>query len=380
MLDTASKATACHHYRTGQLLTLAPEGDGYALRPAGAGADEEANLLVAPALVDLQINGYKGVSFTSTTVTCEEVKRVFDEMAAVGVAYLCPTLYTSPPGAMLHGLRTLQQACRRYPDVAAACVGYHLEGPYISPEDGPRGAHPRRWVRDPDEAELAAFQEAADGRVRILTLAPELEGAIPFIARRAAQGVVPALGHCSPTTEQVTAAVDAGARLSTHLGNGAHAVLPRHPNYIWDQLAEHRLYASLIADGFHLPPNVVKVMIRAKGLERAILVSDAWELSGMPPGLYPQDDGSVVEVAPDGRMDLRGTPYLAGANLPLSRCVANAAAFAGIALADAIDMASVNPWRLLGTEPPSLAPGTTLKGAMLCRWRDGRLDVVKLIP
>src|SRR5207248_2337185 len=148
--------------------------------------------------------------------------------------------------------------------VAHAVAGIHLEGPYISAEDGPRGAHARRHVRPPDWDEFRRLQDASGGRVRLLTLAPEHDGAVHFIERLTAAGVVVALGHTAASGERIRDAVRAGARLSTHLGNGSHAVLPRHPNYLWEQLADDGLWASVICDGHHLPPSVVRCVVRVK--------------------------------------------------------------------------------------------------------------------
>src|SRR5262249_12675635 len=148
-------------------------------------------------------------------------------------------------------LRTLGAACDTDPELAHATPAFHLEGPYISAEDGPRGAHPSAHVRPPDWEEFCRLQEAAGGRIRLVTLAPEREGALGVIERLVATGVVVALGHTAATGRQIHDAISAGARLSTHLGNGAHAVLPRHPNYIWEQLAADELWASIICDGHH---------------------------------------------------------------------------------------------------------------------------------
>jgi N-acetylglucosamine-6-phosphate deacetylase len=157
-----------------------------------------------------------------------------------------------------------------------------------------------------------------------------------------------ALGHTAATPGEIHAAAQAGAQLSTHLGNGAAAMLPRHPNFIWAQLADDRLTASFIADGWHLPADTFKAMLRAKGMERAILVSDTVALAGMPPGLYEEAIGGSVEVSDEGRISVAGTPYLAGASLPLSANVAIAAEMAGISLADALRLATQNPGRFLG--------------------------------
>jgi N-acetylglucosamine-6-phosphate deacetylase len=203
-------------------------------------------------------------------------------------------------------------------------------------------------VRPPDVAEYRRWQAAAGGRIRIITLSPEYEDAIEYIRAIVADGVVASIGHTAATSEQIRAAVDAGATWSTHLGNGAHAVIRRHPNYIWDQLAEDRLSAGFIFDGHHLPAAVMRSVVRAKGVERTILVSDAISVGGLAPGEYALPDGARVTLQPSGRVELTGTPLLAGAATPLPVCVANAVRFAGLSMADAIRTVTANPSRLLG--------------------------------
>jgi N-acetylglucosamine-6-phosphate deacetylase len=236
-------------------------------------------------------------------------------------------------------------------------LGIHLEGPYISPHDGPRGAHPLRWVRPPDWQEFCRLQEAAEGRIKLVTLSPEYDAAPDVIARLAASGIVAAIGHTAATSEQIRRAVDAGATLSTHLGNGAHLTLPRHPNYLWDQLADERLWASLIVDGHHLPPAVVKAFVRAKSPERIVLISDLSGLAGQPPGRYASGLCDV-EILDDGRLVVAGQrELLAAASRPIGAGVVNVMRFAGVDLATAVDMASRHPLRLLGHCGGELAVG-----------------------
>jgi len=316
--------------------------------PSGPGVVGGAALLLAPALLDIQVNGFGGHDLNSAETRAEDVVAVVEALRATGVGLFCPTVCTNHPDAMLSCLRAIAEACKEQ-QIAASIAGVHVEGPYISPEDGPRGAHPLEHVRDPDWDEFRRFQDAAGGRIRIVSLAPERPGALPFIERLAAEGVIPAIAHTDATPADIHAAISAGARLSTHLGNGSHAVLPRHPNYIWEQLAADELWASIIPDGHHLPPSVVKCMVRAKGIERTILVSDAVRYAGLEPGEYRSGD-QTVELTPDGKVRLKGTPYLAGSALELSSGVANAVRFAGVSLPDALKMATLNPARLLGIE------------------------------
>jgi N-acetylglucosamine-6-phosphate deacetylase len=202
-------------------------------------------------------------------------------------------------------------------------------------------------------AEYRRWQDAAGGRIGIITLAPELPGALEFSEQTTAEGVVIAIGHTAASAEQIRAAVDAGARLSTHLGNGAHAQIARHPNYIWEQLAEDRLAASLIFDGHHLPPAVMRSALRAKGVEQAILVSDVVAVGGLPAGTYKVAGSEKVELLPNGRLVLQGTPYLAGATCLLPQGIANAVTFAGVTLREAIRLATANPARLLSIDGPT---------------------------
>lgn len=321
--------------------------------PDGAVAEDEWLL---PGLVDIQVNGFAGTDLNSGDTDVAGVARVVNSLRAVGVTRFCPTVCTHSREHMIRALRVLAEACRGHDGIARAVAGIHLEGPYLSPEDGPRGAHPREHVRPPDWDEFEDFQRAADGRIRILTLSPEWSEAAPFIHKVASSGAVVAIGHTGASPEAIREAVAAGARLSTHLGNGSHALLPRYPNYIWEQLSADELSASIIVDGHHLPPAVVKAFVRAKGVGRTILTSDAVALAGMPPGDYDWL-GQRVTLSPDGRIGLAGTPYLAGSALDLLSALAKVMAFAGVSLAEAVAMASANPARLLGVETGSLTRG-----------------------
>lgn len=348
------------HYITGEPVEIQLKGDHIStvVRLMGARAESACSNWLVPALVDLQVNGIAGRDFNLPKVKVEHVQEVTRALWKAGVVSYCPTITSGSREGMIHSLRTVAAACQSDPATGRAVLGIHLEGPYISPEDGPRGAHPVSAVRPPDYDEFQAMQEAAGGRIRIVTLAPEIPGAIPFIERLTAEGIVIGLGHLSANADQISAAVAAGARISTHLGNGSHAQLPRHPNYLWAQLACDDLWASIIPDGHHLPTDVVKCFLRCKGVDRTILVSDAMFATGMPPGEYVFM-GHRVALTPGGRVQLAGTPYLAGSALHLVEGIRNVMAFAGVTLAEAIQMGNQNPRRLLGmpTEPNELRPG-----------------------
>jgi N-acetylglucosamine-6-phosphate deacetylase len=192
--------------------------------------------------------------------------------------------------------------------------------------------------------------------IRLVTLAPEHDGALPFTERLAAAGVVVALGHTAASGARIRDAIAAGARLSTHLGNGSHAVLPRHDNYIWEQLAADDLWASIICDGHHLPSSVARCIVRVKTPARTILTCDAGSLAGMPPGRYREWEQDF-EVLPEGKIVVAGTPYLAGSWAFTDQCIGNVMRFAGVSLRDAIDMAGARPRELLGLPPLRLEVG-----------------------
>jgi N-acetylglucosamine-6-phosphate deacetylase len=360
------------HYATGERIDVCVERDGItAISPANtAPADREARW-IAPALFDLQINGCHGISFNSPTLTVEQVRTVIDECRKHGIGGLLPTLITNAFAATAHGFLTLRRACETDPVVAAAVPGFHLEGPYIAGEDGPRGAHPREHVRDPDLDEFRRWQEAAGGRIRLVTLAPERTGALRFIEQVSRSGVIVAIGHTAATPAQIRDAISAGARLSTHLGNGSHAMLPRHENCIWAQLAADELWASFIPDGHHLPANLVKVIVRMKSPARSIITCDASPLAGSSPGQYGE-----WEVLPEGKVVVPGTPFLAGSWAFTDLCVGNAIRMAGIGLRDAIDMACARPRELLGLPPWELAVGSRAP-IMLFDWERGGEALVR---
>lgn len=318
-------------------------------------SDNDASLpFVAPALFDLQINGFGGTWFSDERLTVEKTLETLYAYYAHGVTRLCPTLITNSTEALEHGFHTINEACRKESWANRMVAGCHLEGPFISPVDGPRGAHPLQHVRPCDIAEFHRLQQRSGNRIRLVTLSPDARGAAEFTRAVSQMGIVVAIGHTGATTSQIADVVDAGARLSTHLGNGAHGALPRHPNYIWDQLGEPRLWASIITDGHHLPPSVVRSIYFAKGPSRTIITCDASGLAGLPPGIY-ESAGGNCEILDDGRIVVAGQrQYLAGSGSLTDQCVNKMVEMTGISPATAICLASHNPAELLGFETVEL--------------------------
>lgn len=357
MSAPAVQSVVGRHFRTLRPTRL-EFADGKIVRSADCEGAADADLpWLAPGFLDIQCNGYGGQEFSSLELTCEKVAEIARQQVSFGVTQFCPTLTTASRETFLHGLTTIDRACRESLEVNHAVAGVHVEGPYITPIDGSRGAHPLEHCRPPDWQEFQELQDAAAGRIKLLTLSPEYPEAPAFIRQVVKSGVVVALGHMVATSAQIRAAVDAGASLSTHLGNGAQGMLRRHPNYLWDQMAEDRLMASLIVDGHHLPPEVVQSLVRAKTPERCILVSDLSGLAGLPAGRY-DTQLCELEILHDGRLVIAGQDQLlAGASQPIGDGIANVMRFAGVDLATAVDMASSHPARLLGLAPNRLSEG-----------------------
>lgn len=313
------------------------------------------DVLVLPGLVDLQVNGYAGFDVNAEGVTPEEIAWLVRALWARGVTTVLPTVITAPEHRILAALRAIARARELDPLVRHSIAGVHVEGPYLAAADGPRGAHDPAHLRDPEVAEYLRWQEASGGLVRIVTLAPERDGALDYIAAVSAEVIV-AIGHTAATPERVTAAARAGARLSTHLGNGAHAMLPRHPNHLWAQLADDRLAATFIADGHHLPADTFTAMRRAKGADRTILVSDSVALAGRAPGEYRTPVGGTITAHPDGRLTVTGTLFLAGSGRCLLDCLTWLRTETDVTLPEALRFAALNPARLLGLDRGALSP------------------------
>lgn len=310
----------------------------------------EVAMYSLPGLVDLQVNGYRGIDLNRDGLVVDDVVELTRELWSVGVTRYLPTLITGSESRLVAAMRTIAAARRTGPLMAHSIAGIHVEGPHISTADGARGAHDPAWIRPPDTAELDRWIEASEGLVRIVTVAPELVGAEPYIAHAVRQGIVVSIGHAAPGADDVRTAVRHGAILSTHLGNGCAPTVPRHPNHLWAQLAADELTAMFIADGHHLPADTLTAMIRAKTPVRSILVSDAAPLAGSPAGTYATSVGGQVTVEPDGALRLPGTTLLAGSGVNLLECVRWAGEHLPFGSAEVWAMASTTPARVLGED------------------------------
>jgi N-acetylglucosamine-6-phosphate deacetylase len=341
-------------YNTGRCVEVAVKDGRIA---AIADVEDRADLpWLVPSFFDIQINGALGIGFTADSLTLEEIRQVEEALSRHGIGGFAPTVITASFETIQRSFAALSNAVESDPELNRRMPAFHLEGPYISPDDGARGAHPLQHVCEPDWDEFRCWQDTASGRIKLVTLAPERPGALAFIEKLNAAGVVVALGHTAASSQQIRDAAKAGAKLSTHLGNGSHAVLPRHDNYLWEQLACDDLWASVIADGQHLPAALLKTIVRAKTPSRLILTCDASPLAGLPPGRYSHW-GQELEVEASGRIGVPGTPFLAGSASFTDFCVEHIEKVTGVSLIEAVEMASVNPRRLLGLPQARLEVG-----------------------
>tara|TARA_X000001036_G_scaffold210443_2_gene197707 strand:+ start:186 stop:1421 length:1236 start_codon:yes stop_codon:yes gene_type:complete len=304
---------------------------------------ENSSWYLAPGLIDIQINGYMGVDFSGPDLTVEEIKKATKALWRVGVTSYFPTIITSDFSRMKKNFTILSKA-KEDPEIGSSLAGFHLEGPYISPVDGFRGAHLEKYTRKPNWQEFLILQKAAKNNIRLITVAPELDGAIQFIKKLVNSGVIVSLGHHNGSVSQIKDAVTAGARMATHLGNGCANMINRHNNPIWPQLSNDLITPSIIADGFHLNREEIRTFYKTKGADNTILVSDALDLAGLPPGEYIRGERKLL-LTPNV-VKFPDINALAGAASPISKCLEVVMDFTNCSLEDAIKMASLNPAKM----------------------------------
>lgn len=314
----------------------------------------KTDLCVGPTLFDIQVNGYGGESCKLRDPGKKEaIAFITALMRENGVGWWIPTVCTSAQNELETAFRLLGEALDEDSDTAASIPGLHLEGPYISPEDGPRGVHEKAVIRPANWDEFQRLQDLCGHRILYVTLAPEQEGAVAFTRQAVAAGVVVSMGHSAMTREDLARLVDAGATMSTHLGNGAHDMIQRHNNYLWYQLACRQTYASFISDGQHLPQECLYSALRAKGLDMSLITSDCVSLGGLPAGRYGD-----VEKLPSGRLCAIGTNNLSGSASNLRECVECVISLGDVSHADGWRLASLQPAKVLGlSDRLGLEPG-----------------------
>lgn len=316
---------------------------------------KSAAVAARSGLFDFQVNGFAGVDFQNPKLREDDLLKAVTALRQEGFGGIFLTLITDSVEALEGKLRRLESMRASIPEVAAMIVGYHLEGPYISPEEGYRGAHPQAAVKAPDLSEFERLWEASGGNLRLLTLAPEWPGSADFIEVVAARGVSVSLGHTNATMSEIETSIAAGARFCTHLGNGVPATLPRHDNVVQRLLARDELIACLIPDGIHLPPFVLRNFVRAKPPGRVLMTSDCMAAAGAPPGRYCL--GTLeVEAGFDGVVRLPGTRLLAGSAFSFRQAPENLQRWCGLSAREAFALCSSGAARafdLAWSEPVS---------------------------
>jgi N-acetylglucosamine-6-phosphate deacetylase len=361
------------HYITGKPVSLYIIGDTIAeIREIKTLQRGSENIIVAPGLIDNQINGYAGVDFSGKDLTSNGVLEATKAIMKDGVTSFIPTLITNSHEALLLNFSILNESCRD--EIINSCVpGFHLEGPYISPEEGFRGCHSAKYIRKPSWDEFMKYQDAAGGRIIQVTVAPEVDGAQEFIKKCRGEGIIVGIGHSNATAEDISEAVENGAGISTHLGNGCANMIHRHNNPIWPQLSEDELFASIIADGNHLLPEEIRVFIKAKGEENIILTSDVVYLTGMKPGRY-EFSGTPVILKENGML-MTEFDCLAGASFPLIKGVENVMRMAGMNLAGAIRLASENVARFYGLHNKGMLKAGMKADIILLELEEDRINL-----
>ena len=301
-----------------------------------------------PQWIDLQINGYGGIDFNSSGLTVDKVKAVTRRLAADGTAGYLPTFVTGDPETVCANLRIVAEARRADVECRDRILGVHLEGPFISPEPGAVGTHPLEWVRKPDLALFDRFQDAADGAVRLVTVAAEIDGMPAFVKELSSRGIAVSLGHqMAATPSDIEPCVTAGAKAFTHLGNGIPNMIPRHDNIVMTALAEDRASVMFIPDGHHLPDTMLKVYCRAVPIKRLVAVSDAQYPAGMPPGEYDVC-GARARLEPDGLLWNPARKCLVGATTPMARMMQLLHDRIGLSGGELAVIGHDNPLRLIG--------------------------------
>ena len=305
------------------------------------------------SLFDIQVNGFAGVDFQQPNLSGEELRSACAGLRSHHTHRILLTLVTDSIDALERQFARIEAMRAEDEHVRETVAGYHLEGPYLNPEEGYRGAHPEKFIKEPDWKEYQRLQRAAGGNIRLVTLAPEWPGSARFIAALTRSGVVVALGHTNASESEIDGAVKAGAALCTHLGNGCPAVLPRHDNIIQRLLARDDLVACFIPDGIHIPPPVLKNFLRAKSADQIVITTDAMAAAGAPPGRYSIGK-SRVSCGRDGIVRFPGTDYFAGSSLTLETGAANAARWAGVPAAAAWAWGSSRPAEIFGIRLPRI--------------------------
>jgi len=336
------------HFATGKPIQVKIENGKIAeIKPIKELKDENSKTYIAPGFIDNQVNGFAGVSFAfgESDLTREGIEKATRELWKKGVTTYLPTLTTNSQDVLVKNFTLLAKAVDDE-KLLGSIPGFHLEGPYINPEDGYRGAHPKQFVRLPDWNEFLEMYNASEENILQVTIAPEIEGAQDFIKKCREKGIVVAVGHHNANKQQLDLAVENGTQIATQLGNGCANMINRHYNPLWPQLSNDNLMISIICDGFHLLPEEIRVFYKTKGVDKTIITSDVTSYAAQEPGQYKTQTGETIELTKEGKLFYPAQNVLYGSASPITNGVGHIMKVTGCSLADAIQMASTNPAKL----------------------------------
>lgn len=305
-----------------------------------------------PGYVDLQVNGYKGIDFSSNQLTGKDFIYACKELVKNGTVAFLPTIITSSLEVYERNLK-LMNKLMEHNELKRHILGIHLEGPFISKEDGARGAHNQNYIQKPDLRLLDKLYKWSGEKIKLITIAAELEGSETLCKYATSLGITVSLGHQMATDDEISRLADAGARSLTHLGNGLPRLIPRHENPLLSGIANDNLMAMVIPDGHHLPPSLLKIIFRTKGVCNLIVVSDASPIAGLPEGKYNTLGNDVVLEA-SGRLYNPDTGYLVGSSSTMSEGINYLSSLQIMESENLFDLGFFNPLRLINIEPSSL--------------------------
>jgi N-acetylglucosamine-6-phosphate deacetylase len=329
---------------------------------------DASDQIAVPGFIDLQINGAGGGDLMEGSY--ESLALVARTLARFGTTAFLPTIITAPESEILRALDGISAACARIEN-GATPLGIHLEGPFLSKTK--RGTHPPEHLRTPELGLLERAYQASRGKLKIITLAPELDGGLKLISAAAEMGIIPSLGHSEATYEQALRAIEAGARHSVHVFNAMRPFSHRDPGIIAALLNDERISTEIITDGIHVHPAAVKLFTRAKRLDQIVLSTDSISAAGMPDGTY-RLGGRYIQVTGGACRDAEGR--LAGSSLTQDRALRNLIAWSGLSLREALMTATVNPAKVLGLDSKGiLAAGCDADVVLL----NSKLEVQKTI-
>jgi len=336
---------------------------------------EEKDLLMAPGLFDLQVNGYNNIDFNDDELSVPKIEKVVKELLKDGVTRFLPTLVTNDPEIIESNLNILNQVITKNPLIRSCIPGIHIEGPFISDKDGFAGAHDKKWIRKPDLELFEKWQKISGDHIKLITLSPEYEGSMNFIKSCKENNVKVSIGHSSAGSEQIQEAVACGASMSTHLGNAIPQNIHRHNNILFDQLVEYKLFASIITDGHHLSKSLIKIILSLKP-NKAILISDSTKFTGMKAGIYDTLIGEKVVLDENRRLSIYGNEeFFAGSASALYQCVNYLCREELLSLSDAWNAASVSPFKYLYNDYTDKYPADIV----LFNYKSGKINILLTI-